>query len=330
MNGAGASFTERIIDDTIVATGVKSYLTYIDYDGDPDIMSCHDLEIAWYENAGGSFSARMILADGAEFYNLAVQDFTGDGFADFAVNSSAGVRIYQNNHNSTFSLIHTLTSDLFGFLFSNDIDLDGDYDLIFPSVPSIDLSTWTNVGSGNFQQLQTTNFNLANQHDAPFASMDINGDHFPDALYSTAATTGLYEKINDASGNFGNPSLVDSAYPYSRIFVDDIDNDGDNDIVWAGFRAFGARYLGIFRNETVSSVRGIPFSGNQVFPNPFSDELYLENSVYPLQQFEITDSYGRIMYRDIVTSRTLNTSGWPVGTYILKSRGIVKRVVKIH
>ncbi len=329
ISNASMSFTELVLDDSIEATAVNSYFADVDNDTDLDVISCHDLEIATYENFGNdSFGARVEVANGVEFYNMVVSDFTGDGFIDFAVNSSSGVRVYENNQNGTFAIFNTITSDLFGFMDQSDIDNDGDADIIVPSNPSTDLNIDTNDGSGVFQIYQTSYFGVANQTSCIFELNDMNGDFFDDAVFCPSSGTGIYWKVNDTSGNLISTAFIDSAFHYSRIYTADIDGDTDNDIVWSDLYPFNSRHLGVIRNQLISSVNTVvDESGISFYPNPFGNALYLKSNS-ELKEIRIYDSGGKMVYESKVSPLYFNTSEWSTGKYYVKVNGYSFEILK--
>ena len=66
-NFGGNTWQQIIINDSIDALVVRSYLVDLDNDSDLDIISCQDLEVAIYEQSAGTFSGMIKVADSSEF-----------------------------------------------------------------------------------------------------------------------------------------------------------------------------------------------------------------------------------------------------------------------
>lgn len=90
--------------------------------------------------------------------SLALADFDGDRLVDNATlsgigrNKSVDIRL---SHSATRTLVHfdTLTSEQ-GSLFSNDVDTDGDNDLIWTDLINCDdVVIWLDDGAGRFERI---------------------------------------------------------------------------------------------------------------------------------------------------------------------------------
>jgi hypothetical protein len=186
--------------------------------------------------------------------------------------------------------------------------------------------TDTNDGSGSFAPLQLTSFGTPNFSNAPFICEDLNGDSFPDALYCTVLT-GMYSKLNDGTGKFSNALLIDSSFQYYKIHVADLDNDGDNDIIWSAFTAFGPRQLGIIMNQFIDGIEENNLIEKlTVYPNPFHDYVFIDSHL-PEEQICIYDSNGREIYIGL-TPMKINTCSWTAGKYYINTGTISTGLIK--
>lgn len=269
-----------IIDDTLAVGTYRAYFTDFDNDGDNDIIACSDLMITLYLNTGaGVFGNRIVILDGAEFYNLTSADFNGDNFPDIAVSSSNGTQVLLNDTSGGLTGPNTLDLGLNGFVTDTDIDNDGQTDIIFPSNTPNNYDIYKNTG-GTFTLNQSATFNQLNIQNPAFSTATVNTDSFTDAVYSDKNDNrALYWQGNDGTGTFQNPQLIDSSEIYDAIFLADMDNDGDNDILWYGFNfSSNQKKIGFIENNTYTlgindNIKTTPI---RIYPNPGSTLLNIE------------------------------------------------------
>ncbi|WP_281233920.1 T9SS type A sorting domain-containing protein [Flavobacterium gelatinilyticum] len=172
----------------------------LDGDNDLDVITFGNQQLNWYENADGkgSFEKKKTIA---------------------ATNGSAGA------------------------LYTFDFDKDGDMDILV-SV-SNKLTIYKNNGSGNFTAAQS--FTLGSRDLNPAVLTDIDGDGTIDILcyYSNNVPTVTQPKLvwfkNDGTGNFGQEQVItsnrDDLLLASALSADDLDGDGDQDII-IGYRDY--------------------------------------------------------------------------------------------
>lgn len=300
-NFGGNTWQQIIINDSIDAFVVRSYLVDLDNDSDLDIISCQDLEVAIYEQSAGTFSGMIKVADSSEFYNLVVHDFTGDGFVDFSVHSAAGFRLFINNHNLTFSP-QTFTTALYLTLESCDIDNDGDFDLFYPdSAVSFNLITLKNDGSGGFSNFQSVMYHAGNNQNPPLKFLTLDNDTFPDALYIPLVNRGLYYKSNDGIGGLNISHFIDSVYRYTFVNGGDLDGDNDNDLVWFANEPFGIKRVGYTLNNSGNTdYNELSSQEFYFYPNPVSNNILNIKYFSPTSSggvFEIVDAIGKTVFK---------------------------------
>jgi hypothetical protein len=316
--GNGLSWSDITIEDSIPVAVVRSFFEDMDNDSDLDIISCHDLDVKIYTNTGGgNYSVGIsIAATGNEYYNMVVQDYTGDGYKDFITHSAHGMQLYINNQNGTYTLT-TLSTDLHGLLETCDIDNDGDYDVFYPNVTVFsDVKNDANNGTGTFSNFQSTNFYVGNVQHPALQFSKINNDNYFDAVYKSNILTGLYKNINDGTGHLNSASLIDATYNYVQFYCTDLDNDTDNDIVWFTANTSGQRYLGTFKNGTI--VLGINQLEQenilQIFPNPTSENIKIQTNE-PIISITIYDALGQIVHT--TKERNINMQSFSKGIYFI-------------
>jgi hypothetical protein len=159
--------------------------------------------------------------------DLQVADLDLDGDGDILVLRSADVAVIENK-GFGFSLEQSLAAGPFDFqLRTADLDQDGDLDLVVGSDPGI--TVYKNTGAGiNFT---AEPIGLLPTIDG-FELGDMNGDGYPDLLFTEAATSQFQWYPNDSTGAF-SPVLdtVLRAATGQSITLVDLDTDGDLDVV---------------------------------------------------------------------------------------------------
>lgn len=318
------------VDDSIDVSVVRSFWEDMDQDGDLDIISCHDLKIVTYLNSGGVFSPAFTLITQSEFYNMVVHDFNGDDFPDAVVHSAHGVRLLVNNQNLTVS-DSLIINELHGLLETVDLDQDQEYDIVFPDQAiSTNCISYLYPGNNQFSLFQSVPLGVSGQNPSlKFNTM--NADSFPDVIYIQnfgvgTIPKGIYIRYNNGAGMFGSELLVDSAYQYNYAFTDDMDNDGDLDILWAGSDING-RYLGVTFNQLITDIR-TPESLviASPFPNPTSGVLHLRMPTDTCWQlYSVT---GLLLAKGC--SSTIDLGDFASGVYCLTMNGATAlRIVKL-
>jgi len=236
----------------IISTNANSvtdiYSADIDGDGDLDALSAssNDTKIAWYENLNGlgDFTGEQIISANTENpKSIFATDIDGDGDTDIlSVSSINGnnysIIWYQNlDGNGTFGEEQIITTSPNNprELFASDIDGDGDTDVLSAFQNDNTIVWYENIdGSGTFgtQQIIGTNSIGVN---SLFAS-DIDGDDDMDVFIADRDVISWYENI-DGLGTFGSEqtiaTTVDLLETGEWVRTDDVDNDGDLDVIYA-------------------------------------------------------------------------------------------------
>ena len=132
----------------------------IDNDGDNDLLTGSSNAIGWYENvdALGTFSTFNVIEPDINNFinNFVFEDIDGDGDRDIVVAVYGNSRIswYENLDGlGNFSAHQVITFDVNNpsYMILDDMDADGDNDIIFMSNPSEGIFMLTNEdGAGNF------------------------------------------------------------------------------------------------------------------------------------------------------------------------------------
>jgi len=214
----------------------------IDGDGDKDIVAASywDDKISWYENIDGQgnfYNSHKIISNtvnGAT--SVAIGDIDGDGFKDVLATSYLDKQIiwYKNTNGlgafGPAQVIETNLNNAYRGLLS-DIDNDGDLDVFGLGYQRI--GWYRNLGQGVFSsQLVIDSVGNTNMTAIDFGDLDGDGD----LDISVTTSYGLYYYFNtDGQGTFGvKQIIIDYPFGCASLKIADFDNDGDNDIVYAG------------------------------------------------------------------------------------------------
>jgi len=273
LNDGNANFTELTINYTLPNEhiqildydndGDKDFAVIVDFDNDGD----NDISVVFSSSNSNDFFC-FYINDGSENFTLNTLenleegerinslDYNTDGLTDFIVTSSAfdDPRIYENQGGGSFNV--SILDDSFvspTSFHSSDIDNDGLIDIVSTSNDEHELVLWHNTGAFNFTKIVIDNTEpLIN-----YAHIDdIDGDGHKDILVTTVAFNQgqilLY--INDGAMNFTKSVFFNETNRF-RVFSEDVDDDGDLDIVYSVFGGNGKiRY---YRNDGSGNYQSV-------------------------------------------------------------------------
>ena len=223
----------------------------LDQDGENDVLVCDVLgqRVSWI-NCGNE---QTLLSEVSGAVHAETSDIDGDGDLDVLVSvmgtilpsdaHTGKVIILENDGNESFTK-HLIAdgiqrvTDVRG----GDLDGDGDIDLSVAQFGYTQgqVQWFENLGSWNFAQHQLIDKSGAIH--APVADIDNDGDLDIVTLFSQEWET-VYGFVNDGSGNFEQIILHDVAdadFSSSGISIADLDQDGDEDVIWTNGDAFVA------------------------------------------------------------------------------------------
>ena len=244
-NDGAANPSWTASDISYTALGPRGiFLADIDSDGDLDIVSASsgDNTIAWYENDGAanpSWTAADIstTADGAR--NVFVADIDSDGDLDIvsASHDDDTIAWYENDGSSdpsfTKNVISTSADGARGVHIA-DIDSDGDLDIVSASRIDNKIAWYENDGAANPSWSTTTiATSAAGARDIHIADMDNDGDLDIVSASSGDDTIAWYENDGAANPSWTATDIATTADGARDVYVSDLDNDGDLDIVSA-------------------------------------------------------------------------------------------------
>jgi len=238
-------FVEHIIDSYSYGNA-SLYACDIDDDGDKDILGAviETGDIVWWRNDGGyPITWEKIVVD----YNVPgarsvyAEDIDSDGDKDILGTSySANLVLWWENSGQTpITWTRHVIAENFTFaheVYARDIDDDGDTDVLGASSGLSRVSLWLNDGGDTIQwteQIIDLNFDNAKS----VRAADINGDSVTDIIGAAI----LSHDVAWWHNNGGSPItwtkyFVDGNFIGAhRVEAVDLDQDGRNDIVGAGY-----------------------------------------------------------------------------------------------
>ena len=218
----------------------------IDNDGDMDILGAahEDDEVTWWENLDGSGTSwtEHIIDD---YYNCAIsvysEDIDGDGDLDVLGSSSwkSGLLWWENvDGTGTDWGEHVIDADFYyaKIIYSEDIDGDGDMDVLCSSFGLNEVSWWENADGAGTSWIKHI-VSLAEAGPECVYAEDIDGDGDMDVIGDGGNSIVFWENLT-GSGVQWAKHLVGSDFddPWS-VYSADIDGDGDMDVLGAASEA---------------------------------------------------------------------------------------------
>lgn len=224
----------------------------LDGDGDIDIITILDdmimgddyKNIAWFENldGAGNFGAQHLVANSVHLIGRTVitSDFDGDGDLDVLSGSHTNLFWYENTDGlGNFGPQKVITTEVAVVreVFAADLDNDGDMDVLASSIQDDKLIWHENMdGQGNFGTQHIIATNLGEVWSI-FAA-DLNSDGSIDVLTGAwiSGEVAWFENQNGL-GSFGPKQIINpNAMGTTKVYTEDIDLDGDLDVLSASLR----------------------------------------------------------------------------------------------
>jgi len=212
--------------------------------------------LLYLKQSDGSYT-KEIIDDSIRTDQSVVADFDKDGNLDIVsvgFNRSA-VSIYWNDGNLNFTK-QTIADSVIQvqLIESNDIDNDGDEDIIYGGGGLSGFRLLYNNGNGVFDSSRTLYMNNGQYSNAKrgMTIADVNNDEIKDILaFSGVGFGGMY--FLDGSDNFSSSIIdIDGIDLGGDIVVEDIDDNGLNDIIRQNS---GDDYLSILYQDSEMDFR---------------------------------------------------------------------------
>jgi len=288
-NNGSEGFNKHYIDD-LYGGFPHVYPADLDNDGDIDVLgsSWGMGKIAWWENDGEeAFIKHIISSDVSSPNQLFAVDLDGDYDMDILIRGD-DIDWWENDGNENFSR-HTLGSFYFKpverplqgpapdlcfdySLTANDIDSDGDMDVVGTTPCTLETAWWENDGRGGFSKHTISDLGGMAVH-----TTDVDSDRDIDVLEIAWGTHDSYELIwweNDGSENFSKHTIDTTFFGVigpDQIYGTDVDGDGDIDVLGAEAGAVWWENDGS-ENFTKHTIEGGSIWPESVFPTDLDDD----------------------------------------------------------
>ena len=242
-NDGAADPSWTAADIATSASGARSvFVADMDGDGDMDIVSASyaDNTIAWYENNGAadpSWAAADIATSASGAIAVYIADMDNDGDLDILSASYVDDTIawYENDGaaDPSWTAADIVTNvDEAHSVFAADMDGDGDMDILSASRDDDKIYWHENDGAADPSWTAAV---VATSADAPqsvFAA-DVDNDGDMDILSASRSDDAIAWYDNDGAANptWTATDIATSADNATSVFVADMDNDGDMDVV---------------------------------------------------------------------------------------------------
>ncbi|PKO99385.1 MAG: hypothetical protein CVU03_01915 [Bacteroidetes bacterium HGW-Bacteroidetes-2] len=217
-------------------------LADLDGDGDLDVLVPYVFvhKFAWFENLDGlgTFgTGRVVDTNTSGAYELIGGDIDGDGDVDLigAIDLSGSVVWYENLDGlGTFGPRTYITFTLNGCrsIVAQDMDNDGDLDVIAATGGNKTVVWFENQdGFGNFSDELIVEGEIGTSV-SDIKVIDIDGDGDMDILAVSGVQKIYWYENLDGQGAFGIKQLIVEDIYCGDLFSTDLDNDGDNDVLY--------------------------------------------------------------------------------------------------
>jgi hypothetical protein len=247
-NGDGSAWTEVAVDNSF-GGAVSVYAADVDGDGDLDLLGAAETDnaIAWWENTNGSGSAwteRTVDGGFGGAASVYAADVDSDGDLDLlgAASLDDSISWWENEtiHRSAIYPTEYIVNGAFSGAYAvhaDDIDGDGDIDILGAAGGANDIIWWENInGNGTELDEHTVVGDFSGAIAVYSADLDSDGDQdiLGAAFYGNDIT--WWENTNgDGSDWTAHPVVVDSYYGAGAVYAADMDGDGDLDILGAAY-----------------------------------------------------------------------------------------------
>ncbi len=164
-------------------------------------------------------------------------DLNKNGFNDLIITTSAGLSVLLNDGKGNFT---NVTGSPFAAgnqpadIAMADFNNDGNPDVAIPNHESNEVTILFSDGNGIFRQAPYHSLKMNfNPHAHSVAKGDFNNDGNIDLVLTSFLGAELFIVYGDGNGNFSSKPVRYAVphFPYRNVIVNDIDKDGNDDII---------------------------------------------------------------------------------------------------
>jgi len=304
MNQEYGNFARPVLYSLSEADPFKILACDINGDGDVDLAIVHNepgtSHLSVLTNKGdGTFLPAGTYVIAILGKDLCGSDFDADGDIDLVVTdgfgSSNNVRILWNNGDGSFGNMQTYTAGGWaGEVIAEDVDNDGDMDMIVAGEYDKNVVVFYNDGYGTFPTI--LNYSTGNSTSRLFGD-DLNGDGWVDLVGGGRDHVSII--LNNGDGTYGNPTTNSLTNTIWSVVGGDIDGDGDIDIAASLVDSYEIWILlnngnGVFNDERLYAVGDCP-TGVQLADFDLDGDLDLCSAIYNEDQVYV-------LYNNVIMS----------------------------
>jgi len=250
-DGTGAFAPKDIITAGPVLNSQMEAIDY-DMDGLKDLFISSDEpepHLLWcMKNLGDGTFGRPVsfTTSSLDFYKLVEVDIDGDYDKDLVFGTVGGTIGWFENTDGMLSteptvLTAEIGSPFMGFLLVDDIDADGNPDILVSMQYINEIALYPGQGGGAFGN-RILVAATSEPHNLQIA--DLNNDGLKDIVFIGNSSSQLSWIANLGSGTFGPVAIVSTSYSANALAVADINNDGLNDLVFGNINGYVALNTG--------------------------------------------------------------------------------------
>ncbi|MFC2170807.1 FG-GAP-like repeat-containing protein [Calditrichota bacterium] len=205
----------------------------IDFDGDIDVASKGNDGVTLYLNNGDLEFDTMHITDDHGFTSVQIVDLDDDGNRDIirSQNSNLNSVLWARNDGELNFTIRTLSpyNLRYPLVKSNDLDRDGDLDILVADNSELALSYLRNDGNENFTPSILAQIGTPDD----FYPLDIDQDGDTDILAVASSQVIFLENVGNLEFTINR---IDTAFANAwSVCAGDLDEDGDYDIIASAF-----------------------------------------------------------------------------------------------
>ena len=242
-SSSGRLFSNPKVLNSDATEASSVYAADLDGDGHIDIISSslEGTDLSWYKNNNGTFGEEQKINDDYnDFRSISSADLDDDGDNDIVAtvltHGSGGDEVvwYENIGDGEFEF-HEISDELHDpeKVWAEDLDGDGDIDVLAAEDYGNNLAWYENDGSGTFSEMKDLGY-VDDCHTVSTA--DIDGDGDMDILSASSADDNVIWFENMSEGDFSEKKIIDDNADGARsVVAADFDGDNNIDVISANY-----------------------------------------------------------------------------------------------